>query len=78
MITRLGDRVLALHLKDFVDEETEAVPGNGQLDIAELLALLDGETSLSQPLVVEYEADPENPTPAVVEAVKAVERAMDT
>ena len=75
VIPRLGDRVLALHLKDFVDEETEAVPGNGQLDVAELLALLDGETSLSQPLVVEYEADPENPTPAVVEAVETVERA---
>ena len=78
VIPRLGDRVLALHLKDFVDEETEAVPGNGQLDVAELLALLNEETSLSEPLVVEYEADPENPTPAVVEAVEAVERAMDT
>jgi sugar phosphate isomerase/epimerase len=75
VITRLGDRVLALHLKDFLDETTETAPGNGQLDVPELLALLDGETSLSQPLVVEYEADPENPTPAVVEAVETVERA---
>jgi sugar phosphate isomerase/epimerase len=76
VITRLDDRVLALHLKDFIDETTEAVPGNGQLDIEELVSLLDEETSLSQPLIVEYEADPADPTPAVVEAVDAVERAM--
>jgi sugar phosphate isomerase/epimerase len=76
VLTRLGDRVQALHLKDFVDETTEAVPGDGQLDIGELLALLDSETSLSQPLVIEYEADPEDPTPAVVAAVEAVNQAM--
>lgn len=75
-ITRLGDRVHALHLKDFLDETTETVAGNGQLDVGELLSLLDEETSLSQPLVIEYEADPDDPTPAVVEAVEAVERAM--
>jgi len=76
VVPRLGDRVLALHLKDFADETTETVPGKGQLDVPELLSLLDEETSLSQPLVVEYEADPEDPTPAVVEALKAVEKAM--
>jgi len=76
VIPRLGDRVLALHLKDFVDTETEAVPGRGQLDVAELLSLLTEETSLDQPLVVEYEADPSDPTPAVTEAVSAVENAM--
>jgi sugar phosphate isomerase/epimerase len=76
VIPVLGDRVLALHLKDFHDTETEAVAGEGQLDVRELLELLDEETSLSQPLVVEYEADAANPTPAVVEAVEAVQRAM--
>jgi sugar phosphate isomerase/epimerase len=30
---RLGERVLALNVKDFADEETEVVPGTGQLDI---------------------------------------------
>lgn len=76
VIPALGDRVLALHLKDFHDADTEAVAGEGQLDVGDLLDLLDEETSLSQPLVVEYEADAANPTPAVVQAVDAVERAM--
>jgi len=77
VIPRLRDRVLALHLKDFLDETTETVPGSGQLNIRELVSLLEDETTLSQPLVIEYEADPADPTPAVIEAVEAVERAMD-
>lgn len=76
VIPRLGDRVLALHLKDFVDEAREAVPGTGQLDVGQLLALLREHTSFDRPLVVEYEADAENPTPAVVETVATVEQAM--
>jgi len=77
VIPRLGDRVLALHLKDFVDEENEAVPGTGQLDLSELLTLLETETSFAQPLVIEYEADAGNPTPAVEQTVAAVRDAME-
>jgi sugar phosphate isomerase/epimerase len=77
VIPRLGDRVLALHLKDFVDEENEAIPGTGQLDLSELLNLLETETSFDQPLVIEYEADAENPTPAVEQTVTAVRDAME-
>jgi len=72
----LGERVLALHVKDFLDEETEVVPGTGQLDIPELLNMLDEETELAQPLIIEYELDPDDPTPAVVETVEAFQRAM--
>ncbi|WP_372480924.1 sugar phosphate isomerase/epimerase family protein (plasmid) [Halomicrobium sp. HM KBTZ05] len=77
VISRLGDRVLALHLKDFVDEETEAVAGTGQLDVAALLDLLDAETAFDRPLVIEYEADGENPTPAVEQTVTTVRDAME-
>lgn len=76
VIPRLGERVHALHLKDFLDTETEAVPGAGQLDVRELLELLEEHTSLSQPLVVEYEADAADPTPAVVDAVEEVNRSL--
>jgi len=72
VIPALGDRVLALHLKDFDDEGTEVVPGAGRVDLDELAALLDAHSEFDRPLVVEYEADPENPTPAVVEAAEAV------
>lgn len=77
VIERLGERVLALHLKDFVDVDTEAIPGEGHLDIPAMLDALDAETSLTQPLVIEYEADAENPTPAVVQTIEAVQTARD-
>lgn len=75
VVPALGDRVTALHLKDFAADGTETVPGKGQLDVSELLELLDAETDLVQPLVIEYEADPDDPTPAVREAARAVTRA---
>jgi sugar phosphate isomerase/epimerase len=76
VLSRLGDGVLALHLKDFLDEDTEAVPGEGQLDVPGLVETLTAETSLSQPLVIEYEADPDDPTPAVTRAAEAVRDAL--
>lgn len=77
VIPELGDRVYALHLKDFLDEDTEAIPGDGELDVSELLSLLHEHTSFDRPLVVEYEADPDDPTPAVVEASQAVIRSEE-
>jgi sugar phosphate isomerase/epimerase len=65
VIPPLGDRVHAVHLKDFVGGETEVVPGDGDLDIAETLSLLAEHTSFDQPLVVEYEEDADDPTPAL-------------
>jgi sugar phosphate isomerase/epimerase len=77
VIPRLGDRVLALHLKDFDDEENETVPGTGRIDLSELLELLETETSFDQPLVIEYEANAEDPTPAVEQTVTAVRDVME-
>jgi len=67
VVPALGDRVHAVHFKDFADADTETIPGDGQLDIDEFLRLLDVHTDFAQPLVIEYEEDAENPTPAVAE-----------
>jgi sugar phosphate isomerase/epimerase len=75
-IPRIGERVHAVHLKDFAGE-MEVIPGDGQLDIAETLALLDAQTTFEQPLVIEYEADPGDPTPAVEEIVRRVRAAEE-
>jgi len=40
-IPPLGERVHAVHVKDFIDEETEVVPGDGNLDIPELVDHLE-------------------------------------
>jgi len=74
-IPRIGERVHAVHFKDFADEETEVIPGDGELDVAETLRLLDEETDFDQPLVIEYEEDSEDPTPAIEEIVRRVQAA---
>ncbi len=69
VISRLGDRVYALHLKDFNAGGQEVVPGRGEVDLQQVLELLSEHTELGAPLVIEYEEDPEDPTPAVLETV---------
>jgi sugar phosphate isomerase/epimerase len=77
-IPRIGERVHAVHFKDFAADETEVTPGDGQLDVAETLSLLDEHTNFDQPLVIEYEEDAEDPTPAVEEIIRRVRAADET
>lgn len=65
VLPALGEHVHAVHVKDFVDADTEVVPEEGRLDLAELLDLLDEHAALTTPLTIEYEADFDDPTPAV-------------
>lgn len=65
----LGSRVHAVHLKDFVDEKTEVIPGTGRLDYTKALDALRRFTQFDNALVIEYEADPSDPTPAMKETV---------
>lgn len=72
VIPALGDRVHAIHLTDFDDDGDEVVPGTGRTDLGSLVALLEEHTTFDQPLVIEYESDPDDPTPAVVETAEAL------
>lgn len=74
-IQRLGKRVHAVHLKDFTDERTEVLPGTGRLNMVEALGALQA-LGFSQAYVLEYEADENDPTPAVEQAVSAVAAAL--
>lgn len=67
VLSALGERVHAVHFKDFADAETEVVPGDGQLDVEAFLQLLSEHAALAAPLVIEYEVAPADPTPAVAE-----------
>jgi len=73
----LGRRVHAVHLKDFIDAETEVVPGTGNLSYAAALTALDRFTNLHTPLVIEYEADPEDPTPGMRQTVGVLKQALE-
>lgn len=76
-IRLLGKRVHGVHLKDFVDAETEVVPGTGKLDYATALAALDECTNFDTAFVIEYEADAENPTPGMKETVRLFKEALE-
>ena len=62
MITRLGDRLLSLHLKDWIIGGEEQILGEGDLDLTAVArALL--EIGFTGPVVMEYEESPDNPVP---------------
>jgi sugar phosphate isomerase/epimerase len=76
-IAQLSPRIYAVHLKDFVDLETEVMPGTGRLDIPAVIQALR-DLNFSTAYVLEYEADPENPSPTMKNAVAAVRQALNS
>jgi len=72
VVPRLGDRIHAVHVADFMDRSTELVPGEGRLDLGELVALLDEHTGFDNPLVVEYERGFVDETAAVLATAAAL------
>lgn len=77
MAERFGDRLYALHLKDFVFDRArkpmDVIVGEGNLDLRGLLALL-GDIGFDGPAVLEYEGDVEDPLPAIQKCAAAVKR----
>lgn len=65
--------IYGIHFKDFVFERNgqwkDVVVGEGNLDLPKFVAALE-ETKFDGMAVIEYEADPENPTPALKRCVE--------
>lgn len=76
VITTLGNRINSMHLKDFVSEEEEVIPGTGNLDFAQALQLLQSEAGYDGAYVIEYEADPSDPDPAMKQTVSVLRDAI--
>ncbi len=74
-IHALGSRISGVHLKDFLEDDTEVLPGRGRIDLVTVLRALR-DVGFNDPVVIEYEADPGNPTPAVRASSTAVHAAM--
>jgi sugar phosphate isomerase/epimerase len=68
-------RVYGVHYKDFVFDRrakwTDVVVGTGNLDLPGFVKALD-ESGFNGMAVIEYEADPQNPVPALTECVKSM------
>jgi len=75
MVERFADRLYGLHFKDFVFDRArkpeDVVLGTGNVDLKKLGEKLR-EVDFSGYAVLEYEGDVDNPTPALIECVKAV------
>lgn len=71
----LGDRVIAVHLKDTSEAELEDVPGAGRLELSRVLDVLDKHTAPEVPLIVEYELPVDRATEALVAATESVRAA---
>lgn len=70
---KYAGQLYGLHLKDFVFERDgmwkDTVVGEGNLDLPALLAELERQ-NFSGVSILEYEADPENPVPALTACVQ--------
>ncbi len=75
MIERFGQRLYGVHIKDFTFDSaghhSDVVVGTGNLDLVKLAGAL-AAVNFDGYVVLEYEADAENPVPALTQCVQAV------
>ncbi len=72
------DRLYGVHLKDFVFDRAgrwhDVVVGEGNLDLAKMLEIIKTKAPANCSPIIEYEADVENPAPALQRCVAAVRK----
>lgn len=73
VLNKFKGRITSVHYKDFVFNRRgkweDVVVGKGNLDLPALVKALD-QTGFTGPAIIEYEAEPENPVPALTNCVK--------
>ena len=67
----LGERLHALHLKDWIHGGEEQIVGEGDLDLLALAKVLKG-MNFTGPVVLEYENHPDNPVPDMAKGIANV------
>ncbi len=79
MVDRFADRLVGLHIKDFVFDRArkpeDVVVGTGNLPLDKLAAKL-AELDFDGALILEYEGDVDNPVPALTACVQAMQKEM--
>jgi sugar phosphate isomerase/epimerase len=80
MARRFGERLYGIHLKDFVfnsvGKPEDVVVGTGGLNLPEFVRAVE-EVGFTGSCTLEYEAEPENPLPALLNCAAAI-RAVTT
>lgn len=76
-VKRFAGHIYGLHYKDFTFDRNgqwhDTIVGEGNLDLPNFVKALDA-ANFDGMAVVEYEADPENPTPALKRCVEAMRK----
>jgi len=80
-VKRFGRQLCGIHFKDFIFERDgqwkDVVVGSGNLKLPEFTQAL-GEAGFAGMAVLEYEADVENPTPALKRCLESMRTVIDT
>lgn len=75
MARRFGERLYGIHLKDFIfngnGKPEDVVVGTGGLDLPAFVRTVE-EVGFSGSCTLEYEAEPENPLPALLQCAEAI------
>lgn len=74
-LKRLEGRVFSVHLKDVKDTKQFKILGQGDLDVVGCLKTLKGQ-GYGHTLALEYEENPQNPTPDLVECLRVVREGL--
>lgn len=79
MVETFGDRLFAVHFKDFVfhhpdGKHEDVVVGTGNLDLPALLAAME-KVGFDGEAISEYEGDVDNPMPSIRKCVEAIRAA---
>jgi sugar phosphate isomerase/epimerase len=61
-IEALGDRLISMHLKDWILGGEEQIIGKGDMDLAAVAKELKA-LAFTGPIMMEYEESPDNPVP---------------
>jgi inosose dehydratase len=67
-IEKLGDRLISMHLKDWVLNGPEKILGEGDLDLPAVAKVLK-TLQFKGPLMLEYELTPGNPAPEMIQGL---------
>lgn len=76
VLAALGDRVISLHLKDWIHGGEEQILGKGDMDLVAVARTLK-DLKFAGPLMIEYENSPENPGPDMAIGIANWQKAVD-
>ncbi|MBI1317725.1 MAG: TIM barrel protein [Candidatus Hydrogenedens sp.] len=69
VIRELGDRVISLHLKDWIHDGEEQILGEGDIDLKEVAKALR-DIKFTGPVMLEFELFPEDPVPGMAKGLE--------